>query len=247
MKQFSLLNPGIITSLLISLLSGVKPFLKEVEAYTIDKAILKDWIVRWGGPSSSNQIKRRISGARFFRAIWELWSIIKSWITMNHPERINLEECINRILKSVLKALIDKQSFCCWKRAVHHCLMTNWDSVHISTAQIPYFLVWECDLRWLTDLCFPDLRNFTVTAHDCSVAIEKIMHLGTSRQQRKSYYNLSDHGSLFDVDDCVMFSTSEHSICFCHWVGLSIIIKEFAHATFTLRRRGRPQSGHFNK
>lgn len=58
---------------------------------------------------------------------------------MNHPERINLEECINRILKSVLKALIDKQSFCCWKRAVHHCLVTNWDSVHISTAQIPYF------------------------------------------------------------------------------------------------------------
>lgn len=239
--------------------------LAETDAVTVGHAILKDWVARWGAPLQLHSDQGSNFESQVISSLCDLLHIRKTRTTTYHPQGNGQVERTNRTIKGLLKAFVDSQSVRSWDRALPHCLMAYRGSIHTSTAQSPFFLTCGRELRLPTDLCLPRLENVLVTAHDFAVEVERNIreaqdhariHLGTARRHQKSYYDLSAHGSPFEVDDCVWFkktvpAAGEHSKFFRQWIGPFIVIEVLSQTSYLIRRRDCPQAepfvAHFNK
>lgn len=151
---------------------------------------------------------------------------------------------------------MDSQSVRSSDRALNHCVMVCRGNVHTFTAQSLFLLTW---LRLHTGPYLHALGKLMVTTHDFAVEVGRSickaqyharMHLGTSRRQKKSYYDLPDHGSPFEVDNCVWLkktipTVGDHFNVFRQWVRSFTIVELLSQTSDMIPRCSCPQSEPF--
>ena len=158
-------------------------FTKRAEAFAIfnqrattcARALVKDWLCRYGVPDSIHSDQGRNVESLVFEEVCRLLGTNKTRSTAYHPEGNGQIENLHKTLKSILKARVedDPQS---WDEHLDYCMMAFRISVHSSTGHAPFELMFGREMQIPLDVMMGrakvDERDYSEFVSDLQSSLE---------------------------------------------------------------------------
>ena len=115
-------------------------------ATTREKLLVRNWICRFGVPDSIRSDQGRNFECKIFSVMCQLLSINKTRPSAYHPEGNGQVENLHKILRSMLKARVQDNP-ATWNDHLDFCVMAYRSSVHSSSGQNPFELMFGREIR----------------------------------------------------------------------------------------------------
>ena len=143
-------------------------FTKWVEAYalpnqrakTCARALVDNWVYRYGAPDAIHTDQGRNFESRLFSALCQMLEIKKSRTTAYHPAGNRHVENTNKTVKNLLMAKVDSEPET-WDQHLGPCLMAYRSSEHSSTGYTPFSLMFGREVRLPLDVTMGDVVTIT--------------------------------------------------------------------------------------
>ena len=187
--------------------------LPDQSASTTAKALLDNWITRFGCPESIHSDQGRNFEAKLFKSLMELLQIDKTRTTAFHPQSNAVIERTNRTLLNMLAKTTAKNQQN-WSQLVPYVMLAYRTSVHESTGYTPYFLLFGKEVTLPIDLQFPPPKEACWTSYHEYVAETRHLfqtayedarqYLKGQQKRQHALYNSKVHGPTYKKGQLIL-------------------------------------------
>jgi hypothetical protein len=233
------------------------------EAVTVADKFVKEFICRWGVPSSLHTDQGRQFESKIFQEVCNLLQIDKTCTTSFHPSSNGLVERMNRTLENMLKNFVsDHQRD--WDRYVPMVLMAYRSTVHDSTGVSPNRMMLGREVTLPLDLMFgcppaempkdsveyvAELEESLEKAH--AYAREK---LKKAAERQKRIHDRLVKGSPYQPGDMVWLFNPLRKVgkspkLQCYWEGPFKVLRRMGNVLYQIQRsaKTKPKVVHFDR
>lgn len=181
------------------------------EAITVAEKLVDEMFCRFSLPDQLHSDQGKQFESTLLREICKLLNIKKTRTTPYHPQCDGLVERFNRTLLSMLATTTKNDPFNWEGRLRKVCFAYN-SSVHASTGQTPFFLMFGRQAKLPIDLMYPTGSSESMPVTQYALQLKEGLEdayrlvrekLGASHQRQKDHYDRRVHGKPYEVGDLV--------------------------------------------
>ena len=180
--------------------------LRDIHAQTIVRALVDNWVSRFGAPVRFHSDQGRQFEATIFSEMCRLLGITKTRSSPYHPQGNGRVERVNRTLKESLRATVASKPLD-WDLYLPLVLLSYRSSVHSSTGFTPARMLFGQELRLPVDIVFgfPEVRT-PVSPVEYVVNLDRSLRAvhtaarsfdSSAHRVQKEWYDKQAHGSAF--------------------------------------------------
>ncbi|KAK3739259.1 hypothetical protein QZH41_000260 [Actinostola sp. cb2023] len=224
-------------------------FTKWAEAYplpnqratTCTKALVNNWILRYGAPDSIHSDQGRNFESNVFSEVCQMQHIKKTRTTAYHPAGNGQVENFNRSVKSLLKPRIEDDPET-WDQHLGPCMMAFRSSIHTSTQYTPYSLLFGREMRVPLDVMMGETPTTSQSSnygeHDTNLkstltnAYQAVRtHLSAAQRRQKEYFDKGVTQTKYEPGDQVFLfnpqlKVGEASKFHRNWKGPYVVLEQ---------------------
>ncbi|HBK71150.1 MAG TPA: hypothetical protein DDZ39_05755 [Flavobacteriaceae bacterium] len=192
--------------------------LPDQKAQTIAKVFIEDIIFKYGAPSKLITDQGTNFLSEVMSEVNEFFKIDKHTTSAYHPQSDGLVERFNRTLEQMLSAYTNERQTD-WDEYIAPCLFAYRNTVHESTKQTPFFLMFLREPKLPIDLtlvetktCYMDEYNYV---QDMKEKLKDVwttakLNMNFYQESYKEYYDRHISTPSFMVGDFVLLHTPLH-------------------------------------
>lgn len=183
--------------------------LPNQRAKTCAKALVDNWVYRYGEPDAIHSDQGRNFESHLFSELCQMLEIKKSRTTAYHPAGNGRAENANKTIKNPLMAKVENEPEP-WDQHLGTCPMDFRSSEHISTGYTPFTLMFDREIRLPLDVMVgepeaaPDRYGDYVSqlkSRLSSAFQDAREQLRTSQQRQKEYFDRGVKACLYQPGD----------------------------------------------
>ena len=189
--------------------------IKNQTAEVIAQIFVEQIIFRYGVPKKLLTDQGTNFTGNVLKAVNELFQILKLQTSPYHPQTDGLVERFNRTLANMLSTYTNSRHND-WDVYIPSCLFAYRNSVHASTNETPFFLMYLRESNMPIDLTFSQpISHYMETPDYVTLMKERLgkvwtqagLQLKYQQEQAKDVYDRTAKDHIFKVGDKVMVST----------------------------------------
>ena len=238
--------------------------LPDFEAETVAKAVVEQFICRFGTPRQLHSDRATNFESKVFQNVCKLLNIHKTRTTSRNPQSDGMVERFNRTLATMLTMYCESKQNT-WDQHLPYVMLAYRSSVHDSTGFSPNMMMLgrEVELPLQAVVGSPQGEPWETTEDYVSLLQERLQdahrearrHLQRSAQyQQRAYEHRNVAQRQFNVGDAVWYHNSSLKKGHCKkftspWKGPYIVVKQISDVVYLLKLKPRadPISVHVNK
>ena len=186
--------------------------LPNIEASTVAKVLVNEWICRFGAPYAIHSDQGRNFESQLFAELCTLLGIHKTRTTPYHPQSDGFVERFNRTLRMLLTTHLDKLPEDTWDEHLPMLMLAYRSSVQETTGSTPFGLMFGREVQLPVDLMMgkgPEpgkthLEYIEQLRRKFEEAYEHVRERTSSEQKRQKHlYDRKVAGGRYSVGDMV--------------------------------------------
>jgi transposase InsO family protein len=226
--------------------------LPNQEAVTVSKALIKNWICRYGLPLEMHSEQGRNFESNVFQGVCELLGVRKTRMTPLHPQSDEMVERFNRTMEQHLSKVVDQHQRD-WDRHLPLFLLAYRAAIHETTHQTPAKILFGQELRLPCDLSFgsparvpKDVSSYVYKLQEAMHSIHDLTrsHILVASDRMKTRYDLKANVAGFHEGDLVWLFNRQRKKGRCpklqpSWEGPFVILPMINDVVYRIQRHPR--------
>jgi hypothetical protein len=226
--------------------------LPNQEAVTVSRALIENWICRYGLPLEMHSDQGRNFESNVFQGVCELLGVRKTRTTPLHPQSDGMVERFNRTMEQHLSKVVDQHQRD-WDRHLPLFLLAYRAAIHETTHQTPAKILFGHELRLPCDLSFgsparvpKDVSSYVDELQEAMHSIHDLTrsHILVASDRMKTRYDLKANVAGFREGDLVWLFNRQRKKGRCpklqpSWEGPFVILTRINDVVYRIQRHPR--------
>jgi predicted aspartyl protease len=226
--------------------------LPNQEAVTVSRALIENWICRYGLPLEMHSHQGRNFESNVFQGVCELLGVRKTRTTPLHPQSDGMVERFNRTMEQHLSKVVDQHQRD-WDRHLPLFLLVYRAVIHETTHQTPAKILFGHELRLPCDLSFgsparvpKDVSSYVDELQEAMHSIHDLTrsHILVASDRMKTRYDLKANVAGFREGDLVWLFNRQRKKGRCpklqpSWEGPFVILTRINDVVYRIQRHSR--------
>ena len=226
--------------------------LKNIEAQTVAKVKVEEFITRFGVPEVIHSDQGRQYESQLFQELCEMLGIRKTRTTAFHPKSDGMVERFNKTLATMLSAYVSDHQHD-WDRHLPYVLMAYRSAQHESTGYSPNMLMLGREVSTPLDIMYELPKDMVpCTVHDYVWKLREVLetsHRHTrqyttkSMLRQKKYHDQNAVHKQFEIGDQVLVFFPQRKVgkspkLMSFWYGPYKIVGKHTDLTYKIQKEG---------
>jgi hypothetical protein len=226
--------------------------LPNQEAVTVSRALIENWICRYGLPLKMHSDQGRNFESNVFQGVCELLGVRKTRTTPLHLQSDGMFERFNRTMEQHLSKVVDQHQRD-WDRHLPLFLLAYRAAIHETTHQTPAKILFAHELRLPCDLSFgsparvpKDVSSYVDELQEAMHSIHDLTrsHILVASDRMKTRYDLKANVAGFREGDLVWLFNRQRKKGRCpklqpSWEGPFVILTRINDVVYRIQRHPR--------